>query len=216
MKRMPPPNRPNCLIRGERRRKTRDCICPTRWFLRPQIQSGRPSCRAVNLRKADEAGLVFYTNYESRKGRELADNPRAACLLIWYDLSRQIRVEGPVRRLSAEESDAYFATRERGATLEAWASRQSEVIPDRAWLEGRFREYEERFEDGAVSRPPHWGGYIVVPETFEFWQGRPNRMHDRLLYERKFRRGKVENLAPFTVTAPTESRLVQPPHPAVC
>ena len=144
---------------------------PNAMILATADSNGKPSCRAVNLRKADEAGLVFYTNYESRKGQELADNPRAACLLIWYELSRQIRVEGPVRRLSADESDAYFATRERGATLEAWASRQSEVIPDRAWLEGRFLEYEERFGDGAVPRPSHWGGYIVVPETFRVLAG---------------------------------------------
>ena len=173
-------------------------VLPNAMVLATADSSGRPSCRAVNLRKADENGLVFYTNYESRKGREMAENPRAACLLVWFELSRQIRVEGPVRRLTAEESDAYFATRERGATLEAWASPQSEVIPDRAWLEDRFREFEERFEDGPAPRPPHWGGYIVWPETYEFWQGRPNRMHDRLLYEREGEAGewKISRLSP--------------------
>ena len=182
------------------RRQAEDAglVLPNAMVLATADSSGRPSCRAVNLRKADEDGLVFYTNYESRKGRELADNPRAACLLVWYELSRQIRVEGHVRRLTAEQSDAYFATRERGAALEAWASRQSEVIPDRAWLESRFRDYEERFEDGAVPRPEYWGGYIVSPETYEFWQGRPNRMHDRLLYERRGGEGgwKVSRLSP--------------------
>ena len=182
------------------RRQAEDAglVLPNAMILATADSSGRPSCRAVNLRKADEDGLVFYTNYESRKGREMADNPRAACLLVWFELSRQIRVEGPVRRLSAEESDAYFATRERGATLEAWASRQSEVIPDRAWLEGRFREYEERFVSGAAPRPEYWGGYVVWPETYEFWQGRPNRMHDRLLYERQGEAGKwkISRLSP--------------------
>lgn len=143
---------------------------------------GRPGARAVILRQADAFGLVFHTNYRSRKGRELEQNPNAECLLLWPDLARQIRIGGTVAKLSAAESDDYFMTRERGAQLEAWASTQSEVISDRRWLESRFEKFDQRFGDGPVPRPGHWGGYRVQPDYFEFWQGREHRMHDRIEY----------------------------------
>ena len=145
---------------------------------------GRPSARAVLLKGIDARGFAFFTNYDSRKGRELDANPRAALLLLWIPLQRQVRVTGSVARLDAEESDAYFATRPRGSQLGAWASQQSRPLPDRAELERRWEALDERYGGEAVPRPPHWGGYCVEPDEIEVWQGRANRLHDRFAYTR--------------------------------
>jgi pyridoxamine 5'-phosphate oxidase len=145
---------------------------------------GRPSARAVLLKGIDARGLSFFTNYESRKGRELDANPHAALVLLWVPLQRQVRVTGRVERLDADESDAYFATRQRGSQLGAWASEQSRPLPERADLERRWAALDERYDDAAVPRPPHWGGYRVDPDDVELWQGRANRLHDRFLYTR--------------------------------
>ena len=143
---------------------------------------GRPSARVVLLKGLDARGFVFYTNYRSRKGEDLTANPRAALAFWWEPLERQVRIEGDVERVAEEVSDAYFASRPRGSRLGAWASEQSRVVPSREALEARLEEVEEKYDDGHIPRPPHWGGYRVVPARFEFWQGRPNRLHDRLEY----------------------------------
>jgi pyridoxamine 5'-phosphate oxidase len=145
---------------------------------------GRPSARAVLLKGIDQRGFAFYTNYESRKGHELDANPHAALVLLWIPLQRQVRVSGRVERLSAEESDAYFATRLRGSQLGAWASEQSRPLPDRGELEQRWVALDERYAGGTVPRPPYWGGYRVDPDEIEAWQGRANRLHDRFRYTR--------------------------------
>jgi pyridoxamine 5'-phosphate oxidase len=156
-----------------------------------------PSARAVIVRGFEEPGLVFYTDRSSRKGRELTANSRAAIVFVWPALERSVRVEGDVSEVGDDESDAYFASRPRGSTLSAWASNQSEVIESRSELEAAVREAEERFGDGPVPRPPRWGGYRVVPSEIEFWQGRPDRLHDRLRYRRDADgRWVIERLSP--------------------
>lgn len=157
---------------------------------------GRPSVRMVLLRGADERGFVFYTNYNSRKGRELTGNPRAALCFHWATLDEQIRIEGTVERLPPEESDAYFSSRPRGSQLGAWASDQSAVLPSREALEQRYREIERRFEGDAVPRPPFWGGFRLKPDRIEFWYGRPDRLHDRVVYVRDGDAWRIERLYP--------------------
>jgi pyridoxamine 5'-phosphate oxidase len=156
---------------------------------------GAPSVRMVLLKSADDRGFVFVSNYESRKGRELAENPRAALLFYWPELGRQVRVEGTVERVSDAESDTYFATRPRGAQIAANASRQSEPLESREALEARFAELDAAYPED-VPRPPHWGGFRLVPDTYEFWQHRENRLHDRLRYRREDGSWATERLAP--------------------
>jgi pyridoxamine 5'-phosphate oxidase len=157
---------------------------------------GTPSVRMVLLRGYDERGFVFFTNYESAKARDLKRTGRAALLFYWAALERQVRIEGTIAVLDPAESDAYFASRPRGHRLSAWASPQSRPIANRAFLEERMRSYDERFKDQEVARPPHWGGYRVVPERFEFWQGRPDRVHDRIEYRRLAEAWSIVRLAP--------------------
>jgi len=145
---------------------------------------GMPAVRMILLKGFDERGFCFYSNYESRKGRELDANPRAALTFHWAVLERQVRIEGVVTRLADAESLAYFQTRPRGSRLGAWASRQSELLDRRETLEARVKEYDERFAGVDVPLPPFWGGYRLAPSRIEFWQGRVNRLHDRLLFER--------------------------------
>jgi len=144
---------------------------------------GKPSARMILLKGVAESGFVFYTNYRSRKARELDANPFAALVFYWEPLERQVRVEGKVARIAAEESDKYFQTRPRESQLGAIASPQSDVIESRELLEQEFQELEQKYSDRTIERPNHWGGYRLVPERIEFWKGRPGRLHDRLLYE---------------------------------
>ena len=158
--------------------------------------AGAPSSRTVLLKGFDQDGFVFYSNHASRKGADLAVDPRCALLFGWYPLQRQVRVEGSAVLVPRPETDAYFATRPRGSQLGAWASAQSTVVASRGELEAAYAAAEERFGDGPIPAPPYWGGYRVRPERVEFWQGRRNRMHDRLVYERAGDGWTVRRLAP--------------------
>lgn len=160
-------------------------VFPETMALATADAGGRPSVRHVLLRGLDERGFVFYTNYESRKGRELAGNPCAALAFYWRELERQVCVTGTVERTTREESEAYFRTRPREAGLGAWASRQSEVAASREELDERYRQMEERFPGDDVPLPPHWGGFRLFPDTIEFWKGREHRLHDRIRYTRR-------------------------------
>ena len=158
--------------------------------------SGRPSSRIVLLKTVDERGFSFFTNYDSRKGRELAANPQAALTFFWADLERQVCVAGSVDKLSVAESEAYFKSRPRGSQLAAWASEQSQAVPDRAALETRWYDLEKKFP-GEIPLPPNWGGFVVKPDRIEFWQGRPSRLHDRFSYLRQADGAwKIERLSP--------------------
>ena len=156
---------------------------------------GRPAGRVCLLKGVDARGLVFFTNYESRKGRELDAHPFAALTFFWQELERQVRVEGVVEKVSSEESQSYYATRPLGSRIGAWASPQSRPLENRAWLEARWAALTKQYGENPPC-PPHWGGYRVVPDLFEFWQGRPSRLHDRVLYSRIEAGWKIARLAP--------------------
>ncbi|MBA3970672.1 MAG: pyridoxamine 5'-phosphate oxidase [Bacteroidetes bacterium] len=168
---------------------------PNAMILATADEAGKPSARVLLLRNFDHHGFVFYTNYNSRKGTEILKNPNASILFFWPELERQVRIEGVLKKQSAEVADSYFNSRPRESKLGAWTSNQSKVISSRAVLDEEYERISKKYP-GDVPRPEFWGGYILKPETIEFWQGRPSRLHDRLLYTAENKGWKIERLAP--------------------
>ena len=175
---------------------TANVVEPNAMILATATRDGKPSARTVLLKGFDERGFVFYTNYESRKGQELTENPWAAAVFLWKEIQRQVRLEGSIEKCSAEESDRYFRSRPLGSQLGACVSRQSEVISSREMLESRLEELRRENAHRDVARPPYWGGYRLSPMSIEFWQGRPNRLHDRLRYRLQDGSWVIERLSP--------------------
>ena len=170
---------------------------PNAMTLATASADGFPSARIVLLKDFSEKGFSFYTNYESYKGQQLLENPKACLVFFWKELERQVRVTGLVQRIPQKESDNYFNSRPKTSRIGAWASPQSQVIDDRAWLDKNFEDLKEKFKNEDPQRPPHWGGYRVQPVIIEFWQGRPSRMHDRIQYSLEENGSwKIERLAP--------------------
>ena len=173
-----------------------DLIEPNAMILATANKKAKPSARVVLLKSFDENGFVFFTNYKSRKGKEFKVNPTASLLFFWPELERQVRIEGKVKFASREESKVYFHSRSRDSQIAAWVSAQSSVIPDRNFLESKFAELKSKFGNNEIPIPDYWGGYRLIPGTFEFWQGRENRLHDRICYRFKNKKWKIFRLAP--------------------
>ncbi|MGQ0829595.1 MAG: pyridoxamine 5'-phosphate oxidase [Bacteroidota bacterium] len=169
---------------------------PNAMSLSTATKAGKPSSRIVLLRNFDDDGFVFYTNYTSRKGTEILKNPHVALLFFWPELERQVRIEGVLKKQSKEVSDSYFQSRPRGSKLGAWTSAQSKIVESRKVLDEEYEKLSKKYPDEHVPRPPHWGGYVLKPVSIEFWQGRPGRLHDRILYTYKNNKWKIERLAP--------------------
>lgn len=170
---------------------------PNAMILATASKEAVPSARIVLLKDFNENGFVFFTNYDSYKGQQLSENPKACLVFFWEELERQVRITGLVFKLSSTESDEYFNSRPEGSRIGAWASPQSQVIENRNWLEERFKKLSSEMKDGAIQRPPHWGGYLVKPVIVEFWQGRVSRLHDRIQYSlQEDGKWKIERLAP--------------------
>lgn len=169
---------------------------PTAMSLSTSTPDGRPSSRMVLLKEINDEGFVFFTNYESKKGIQISVNPLGALLFFWQELERQIRIEGTISKINPEKSDEYFYARPQGGKISAWASPQSQRIPNREYLENLQEDYEKLFKTRSLERPRHWGGYILKPDLYEFWQGRDNRLHDRFEYSLKGHIWEIHRLAP--------------------
>ena len=169
---------------------------PNAMILSTVSSEGVPSARTVLLKGFDGGGFTFFTNYESQKGREIGANPNVSLLFLWLELERQVRINGKAVKLSELESYNYFKSRPADSRIGAWASKQSSTVPGRVYLEMKFAEYKKKFGDTEIPLPPFWGGYRVIPEKIEFWQGRPNRLHDRILYTKTGKDWKIERLSP--------------------
>lgn len=169
---------------------------PNAMILATASAEGMPSVRTVLLKKYDESGFVFYTNYESHKARDLEENPNAEILFLWLELERQIRIYGSVEKVLPEESEEYFHSRPTNSQIGAWASKQSSIIPNREYIEEKFNEVAEKYKDGNIPLPPFWGGFKLKPAGFEFWQGRESRLHDRISYRKKGNGWEIVRLSP--------------------